>query len=45
MDDVLPSIVLVSVGFLFNLFLEGSLVSLLLRGPGEGRPVVARPKT
>lgn len=35
MDDLLPIIVLVSVGLLFNLVLEGSLISLLLRGPGE----------
>ena len=38
MDDALPIITLVSVGFLLNLVLEGSLISLLLRSPGEHPP-------
>lgn len=33
MDGALPIVLLVSVGFLVNLLLEGSLVSLLLRRP------------
>jgi len=35
MDGALPTVLLVSIGFLVNLLLEGSLVSLLLRGPGR----------
>jgi hypothetical protein len=39
MEDALPILVLVSVGFLLNLVLEGPLVSLLLHGPAERPPV------
>lgn len=38
MDGALPIVLLVSIGFLVNLLLEGSLVSLLLRRPGK-RPI------
>jgi len=38
MDGALPIVMLVSVGLLVNLLLEGSLVSLLLRRPSKRPP-------
>ncbi len=38
MDGALPIVLLVSVGFLVNLLLEGSLVSLFLRRLGKRTP-------
>jgi hypothetical protein len=44
MDGTLPIVVLVSVGLLVNLLLEGSLVSLFLRRLNSGRPMAASRK-
>ena len=38
MDDILPILTLGSIGFLLNLLLEGSLVSLFLRRPRRREP-------
>ena len=35
MDGALPIVLLVSIGFVVNLLLEGSLVSLLLSRPAK----------
>lgn len=40
MDDVFPILALGLTGFLLNLLLEGSLMSLFLRAPGPREPSI-----